>query len=229
MGVDAEDDAVAVLEMAAHPLDLVRINVGCVHLNRRGQVEDHGLFLCGLPDILDGRADVQSEIKLGSGKALRGILQHKVAVVVLRALFDPAGSVLRDLDDPLAVHVEDDVSLQGRGGVVNVEDDVLAALDGLECPVDLLLPALGEDLDVDIIRNHIVVDQFAEKIIFDLAGSGETDLDLLEAELQKKTVHLHFFADDHGVDQGLVAVSEVDAAPDGRLLDLLVRPLPLGV
>ena len=215
--------------MTAHPLDLIRIDVGCVHFNRRRKVEDHGLFLRGLPDVLDSRADLQGEIELRSGETLGGILQHKVAVIVLCAFLDPAGSVLGDLDNSLAVHVEDDVPLQGRGGIVNVEDDILAALDGLKSPVNLLLPALGEDLDINVIRNHVVVDQFAKEIIFNLAGSGETDLDLLEAELQKKAVHLHFFADDHGIDQSLITVSEVDAAPDGCLLDLLVRPLPLGV
>ena len=81
VGMDAEDDAVAVLEMPAHPLDLIRVDIGGVHLHRGGKIEDHGLFPGGLPDILYGGADLQCEIKLRAGKAFRRIFKLKVSVI----------------------------------------------------------------------------------------------------------------------------------------------------
>ena len=227
--MDAEDDAVPVLEVPAHPFDLVGIDIGRIHFNSRRKVEDHRLFLRGLPDVLDGRADLKREIKLCACKALRRILEHEVAVKLIPAFLHPAGAVLGDLDDTRAVHVKDDVPLEGRCGIINMENDILASLDRFIGPVDLVFPALGENLDIDIIGDHVVVDQSPEKIILDLARRREADLDLLEAELDEKAEHFHLFTDDHRIDQGLIAVAQVDAAPDRRFLNLLVRPLSLRI
>ena len=229
VGVDAEDNAVAVLEMPAHPFDLVRIDIGGVHLYRGGKIEDHRLFPGGLPDVLYGCADLQCKIKLCAGKALRRILENEISGEILCTLFYPACSPLCDLDDALPVHIEHDIPLEGRSGVVNVENDVFAAPDRLKGPLDLLFSALGEDLDIDIIRDHVIVDEFPEKIILDLAGRGESDLDFLEAQLEEETVHLHLLTDHHRIDQGLVAVAKIHAAPYRCLFDLLVGPLPLGI
>ena len=56
--VDTEDDAVPVLEVTAHPLDLVRVHVGSCHLHCGRQVEDHGILRSRLPYVLDCCADL---------------------------------------------------------------------------------------------------------------------------------------------------------------------------
>ena len=47
--------------------------------------------------------------------------------------------------------------------------------------------------------------------------------------LDQKLEHFHLLAYDHGVDQRLVAVSEIYTDPCGSLFDLLVRPLSLRI
>ena len=110
-----------------------------------------------------------------------------------------------------------------------MDHSLFAAPDGLESLLDLVLPALRENLDDDVVRDQVLLDQFSEKVILKLAGCRESDLDLLKAELDKELEHLHLLADYHRIDQCLVAVPEIHADPRGRLLDLLVRPFSLRI
>ena len=44
-----------------------------------------------------------------------------------------------------------------------------------------VLAALAEHLDGDVVRDALLLDEFAREVEFGLAGRGEADLDLLEA------------------------------------------------
>ena len=74
--VQAEHDRIAVLEVAMAPFDLVGVDVGRGHLDRRRQVDDHLVLRRRLEDVADGGADVARELELGAGEALRRILEH---------------------------------------------------------------------------------------------------------------------------------------------------------
>ncbi len=69
--MEAEDDRIAVLEVAMAPLDLVGIDVGRGHLDGRRQVDDHLLLRRRLVDIAHGGADVACEFEFGAGEAFR--------------------------------------------------------------------------------------------------------------------------------------------------------------
>jgi hypothetical protein len=105
-----------------------------------------------------------------------------------------------------------------------VDDGLLGAGDGLVGALDQLLAALGEHLDGDVVGDQVVVDQLAAEVEVGLAGRGETDLDLLEAHLDQRVEHAPLALRVHRVDEGLVAVTQVDAAPQRCGLVHLVGP-----
>ena len=125
--------------------------------------------------------------------------------------------------------MEHHVPLQGVGGIVDVHDGMRDPFDSLKASLDQVVSALAEDLDMNVVRDHLPVGELAEEIILDLGSRRETDLDLLEAQLQKKTEHIHLLFHDHRLHQGLVSVAKVHGAPDRGLYDLLIGPLSLRV
>ena len=64
-----------------------------------------------------------------------------------------------------------------------MNDGLAAAFNGLECPLDLLLAALGQNLHQRVRLQLSALHELAKEIILNLAGGGETDLDLAEAQL----------------------------------------------
>jgi hypothetical protein len=61
---------------------------------------------------------------------------------------------------------------------------------------------------------RLLLDQAAREVEFDLGGRGEADLDLLEADAHEQLEELDLLLDAHRLGEGLVAVAQVDAAPD---------------
>jgi hypothetical protein len=106
-------------------------------------------------------------------------------------------------------------------------DGPSAAFQALVGPLDQLGAALGEDLDGDVVGDEILLHQLADEVEVRLAGRREADLDLLEAHLHHGLEHPPLADGVHGLDQRLVAVPEVDGAPEGSLLDPPVRPRPV--
>ena len=84
--VQADDEALAVFDVRADPLDLVGIHVGHADLDGVGQVEDHLVLRRGLPHVHDGLADFLGELDLGGAEALRGVLQRDVRATLGEAM-----------------------------------------------------------------------------------------------------------------------------------------------
>src|SRR4051812_378343 len=99
------------------------------------------------------------------------------------------------------------------------------AAQRLQRPRDQVLPALAEDLDGDAGRNTFFFDEPTAKIELDLRSGRKADLDFLEADLHQQVEVLEFFIDTHRLRERLVAVPEVDGAPDGRMGERAVGPL----
>jgi hypothetical protein len=109
-----------------------------------------------------------------------------------------------------------------------VDDGVVGAGQGLVGPLDQVGPALDEHLDGDVVGDEILVDEQADEVVVRLRGRREADLDLLEAHLHEHVEHAPLAPGVHRVDQGLVAVAKVNAAPARSLGDASGRPLPIG-
>ena len=109
-----------------------------------------------------------------------------------------------------------------------MDDRAFDACQALEGPLDQLIARLGEDLDGDVVGYQVLFHQEAYKVEVGLRGGREADLDLFEAHRDQQLEEAPLALGIHGVDQGLVAVAEVDAAPRRGAVDGPVRPLPVG-
>jgi hypothetical protein len=108
-----------------------------------------------------------------------------------------------------------------------VDDRAPGSAQRLERALDQMVAALGEHLDRDVFGNHVLLDQRADEVVVGLAGAREADLDLLVAHPHQQLEHPPLALDRHRVDQGLVAVAQIDRAPARRFLDRARRPLPV--
>ena len=106
-----------------------------------------------------------------------------------------------------------------------MDDGALGAAAGLEGALDQFGPALRQHLDGDVVRDHLLLDQLAHELEIGLRRRREADLDFLVAHLDEELEHPRLAVGVHGFDQRLVAVAQVDRAPDRRLGDDDAGPL----
>ena len=106
---------------------------------------------------------------------------------------------------------------------------LFTAFNGFKGAVNQLFPALGQHLYPHVIRYQLTVYQLTQEIELYLARSRKADFDLLKAQLYQVLEHLNFFFHNHGIDQRLVSIPQVNAAPHRRLLNLLPRPFSFRV
>ena len=227
--VQRQDDVLAVLQVPAHPLDAVGVDVGRGHLDRRRQVEDHLAVRARLEDLGHLVADPGRELQLGTGVGLRRVLvvDLRVRDRLLELAAQPR-ALQRDVDDAVLAQAEDDLALQDRRRVVEVHDGLLGAAQRLVGPLDQVVAGLGQHLDGDVIGDQVVPDELADEVEVGLAGRGEPDLDLLVAHGHEQVEHPALALRAHRVDQRLVAVAQVDGAPARGLRHRLVRPGAVG-
>ena len=216
--------------MAVHPFDRVGVHIGGGHLDGRGQVEDHLAVGSGLPHLGDGVADLDGKLELGAGVGLRGVLEEHLGLVgdLFGVLLAQLGAVDGDVLDPLLVEAEDHATLQGRGGVVEVHDRLLRAADRLEGALDEVLARLGQHLDDDVVGDEVFLDEHAHEVEVGLRCRGEADLDLLESHGDEQLEHPLLASGRHGIDEGLVAIAQVDRAPARGLRNHLGGPRAVG-
>ncbi len=183
----------------------------------------------GPDDVLNRLANLERDLELGPGEAFGRIFELKVSAprgVCERS--DLLGRIDRDFLDTLRVGAEHHFALQGGRRIVEVDDDLLRALDRLEGALDQFRAALGQDLDRDIVRNGAALDDRADEVEISLRGGGKGDLDLLEPHANQKLEHAVLALDAHRLDQRLIAVAEIDRAPDRGLVDDPGGPLAIG-
>ena len=82
---------------------------------------------------------------------------------------------------------------------------------------DDMFSRLRQHLNGHIIGNHVAFDQGTDKIVLGIGRSRKTNLDLLETDLYQQLKEFQLIFQAHGIDQSLVTISQVNAAPDGGL------------
>ena len=227
--VQAQHDAVPVLDVAAEPLDLVRVDIGRGHLDRGRQVEDDLVLRRRLPHIHHRLAHLPGVVQLGAGEALGRVLKHDLGAV--HVLGEPARqpcTAHRNLGDALALEAEHDPPLQRGSRVVKMKDGPVRAPDALEGALDQGLAGLAQYLDGDVRGNAVFLDDLAHEVEVGLRGRRKTNLDLLETHAHQRLEHAQLALRVHRIDQGLVTVAQIHAAPHGRLGDGAGRPLAIG-
>ena len=225
VGVQADDDALAFGEVADEPLDLVGVDVRRRHLHGGGQVDDDRLGGGGAPFVGNRGGDFHGEVEFGAGEALRRILElHVGAGKLAHTLLHHRRAFHGEGDDASAVQLEDDAALQRGGGVVEVEDRFRRPVEGFDRAFDEFGAGLAEHLDGDFLGHHAAVDDGADEVEVRLRGGREAGLDLDEADFEEQLEEAQLFVHVHGIDQGLVAVAQVHAAPARRRVEDVAGP-----
>ena len=217
-----DEQVVAVVEVAAHPFDLVGIDVGRRHLDGRRQVDDQLVLRRRLDDLGDGVADLQRHFELGAGEALRRIFEAVAAAGLGRHVGDHLGGIGGDLLDAGDVLVEDDAALQFAGRIVEMHDRVGARprsaskvrviSSGRHCTSTCSETSSGT-LPSSMhqrAKSKSVCEADGKPISISLKPMSSSRLE-----------HARLALVAHRIDQRLVAVAQVDRAPDRRLVDAL--------
>src|SRR4030095_1614069 len=165
------------------PRDGVRVHVRRVHCHGGGEIEHDLPVGGGLDHVHDRFADLHRELHFGARVALGRVLVEDLrpgqGVLELPA---ELGRVDRDVDDARLVEAKHHAALEDGGGVVEVHDGAPGALQALVGPLDQLGTTLGQDLDGDIVRHEVFLDEDAYEVEVRLGGRGKAHLDLLEAD-----------------------------------------------
>ena len=106
--------------------------MGHGQLHRYGEVDYHLVLSSGLPYVQHGVAYFQSELGLGACEALGRVFKAEIALVPLAVLLAELCAADGDVDYLLFALAEYLLSLSHRGGVVEVDNGVLAALQRLK-------------------------------------------------------------------------------------------------
>ena len=223
--VQADEDAIALVQVVVHVLDLVGVHVGRGCLNRGGQVVDNLFLRCRLPDFGDRIADFKGELGFGGAENLGRVFVEPVGLGVFgHAVHDTAGAVDRDLPDLVAAHVEHDPAEIRGAGVIEVNHRLLRADAGLHGALDQFRPGLCQRDDLDIIGDAVFIDERAHEIKIGLRGGRKSDLDFLEADLDQHFKEAQLARHAHRFDQRLVAITQIGAHPDRRAGNPLAGP-----
>ena len=221
-------DIVAVLQMLVHVGDLHRVDVRHAHLNRDRQVNDSLALRGRLPDVEYRVADLQRIFRLRTREGLWRILEAIVCTRFFREFFEQLRAIHGQLPDAFLILFEYLLALRHGGGVVDVHDGIPDALQGIKGLADDVLAGLREHLYCHIVGDEVLLHQRAQEFILRFGGRGEPDFDLLEANRDELLVERQLFLQAHRHDERLIAVAQVDAAPDGRMLGrIFFRPVQI--
>ena len=218
----AEHHVLPVLQMLVHILHLRRKHMGHGHLYRGGQIDDGFASRLRLPHVQHGVADLQRIVHLGLGEAFRTVFKGKIPLRLLRQLFQKLRAVHRQLLYGLFILFKDLLPLFHGSGIIKVHHRVRGALHRLEGLFDNVFPGLGQHLDRHVLRYHILLDQRADKVIFRVGRRRETDLDFLKPNLHQKPKKLQLIFQAHGINQRLITVPQIHAAPYRRFFNTVL-------
>ena len=220
VGVQADEYAVAAIDITAEPFDLVGIDVRCCALNGSRQVEDHFVLGCRVPDLDHGVTHFLGEFQLSGAEGFWRIFECPLGFWLLSGVFDEQlGCAYGNFLDPVLVLVEYDATESRASGVVQVDDGFFRAAQRFEGAGDQVFAALGQHLDGGVVRYMAVFDQGADKVKVGLRCRRERCLDFFNAYADQGFPESQLLYRIHRLDQRLVAVTQVGAAPDRRARD----------
>ena len=109
-----------------------------------------------------------------------------------------------------------------------MDDHTFRAHQGLDCFLDQVLARLDQALNGDVVRDAFVLDQAAVEGELGIRGGGESDLNLLEPTLHQRGEHVELLGHIHRHGERLIAIAQIDTAPDRWLGQLAGWPLTIG-
>ena len=221
MRMKTQNNIFTIFHILAHILNLAGKHMGHGHLYRTGQIDNCLVVCCGLPYIQNRIHHLQGIINLCTGKAFRAVLKSKVTFGFLCKALQKGCTINSNLLDFFLTLAEYLLPLCQRSGVIYMNDRTGSTLYGFKGFTDNMFSRLSQYLDGNILGNHILFDQCAKEVILGFGSSGETNFNLLKANLYQHLEKLQFFIQTHGFNQSLIAVTQVNAAPDGSFINIV--------
>ena len=86
----------------------------------------------------------------------------------------------------------------------------VAAGQSLKCSLDQLLPSRGQHLNAHIGWNSTVLNQFADEAKIRLGSRGKANFNFLKTELDQQVSHTQFLLHGHRLNEGLVAIAQIN-------------------
>ena len=108
-----------------------------------------------------------------------------------------------------------------------MENHIGSTFQRLNRALDQLLSRLTEDLNVHIGRNTVFVNNATDKVEVRLRGCREADFNFRKTNFQQQIPETHFFVHAHGVDEGLITITQIHTAPARCLGQYFPRPLAI--
>ena len=91
---------------------------------------------------------------------------------------------------------------------------------------DDMFSCLSQNLNRNVIRNHILLDQCSKKLILCLRCCRKSYLDHFKSNIYEELEKLQFFIQAHWFDQCLVSIPQIHTAPNRRLFNVGFRCPP---
>ena len=89
-----------------------------------------------------------------------------------------------------------------------------------------VLSGLCQYLNGNIIRNHILLNQSTDELVLGVRSGREAHFNFLESDLYQHGEKFQLFIKTHRLNQCLIPVTQIHAAPDRRLFDrVLLHPV----
>ena len=229
MRVQADDGAVAVLQMAAEILNLVGVAVRRGHFHGVRQVQNHFVVRRSTQFFQYPITDQHRIFRLRTGKTFGGIFIANIDIAVFhfffRQLADQPRTFHGNVDNTLHIGLKYHLALQGGRGIIKMHDHVFRSMNRVERFTDQMGSCLHQDLNRHIIGNQVLFNQGPQNFIFRFTGRGEPNFDFFKTNVHQRTEKTNFFFQIHGVYQRLVPIAQIHAAPNGRLFNAGVGPV----
>ncbi len=165
MGMHANTDVTPARKVTAEVLNLIGINVGRIHLDRGGEVDDHRPGGRGFPDIRHRLADLQGKVRFGEAERFRRIFVAPAGLGVSLAqgadLTCGADGQLHDLLFALAKH---QLAEQRRGGVIEMHRGAFGTFKRGKGALNQIAAGLGEHLNGHVVRDPLLLNQLTDKL-----------------------------------------------------------------
>ncbi len=146
-------------------------------------------------------ANVKGVIQLCTCEAFRGIFQAHIGAPRFQggnSFLDPRCTVRGDFFDPLPVLGEHYAALQLGCGVVQMDNSIIGAVQGLESLFDQLRARLGQDLNRDVFGDQVVIYDMPGEVEVRVGSGWKANLDFLETQFYKVIEKMQLFLPSHG-------------------------------